>query len=217
MGCHIMDMPYWALGLTSPDSVEAKQEGGTAIAGPLWSTITYRFPTSVFNSPIKFVWYDGVTSKEGVYQHTPPEELWKADFPTADHVFRRFDLLLAGEKGRMFFCRSRQDWIYKPESLTSGFTEPPKSLPRVPGGANDGKGEDTGGPYVEWLQAIRSGVPALSNFAASGPFSETVLLGNVALRLGKRVQWDARKLAVTNAPEAAPLIRRAYRKGWDVA
>jgi predicted dehydrogenase len=231
MGCHIMDMPYWALGLTAPESVEAVQEGGTPIAGPLWSTITYRFPTSYFKAPVQIVWYDGVTSKEGVYQHTPPEELWKADFPTADHVFRRFDLILVGEKGRMFFSRSRQDWVYKPESLTAGFIEPPKTIPRVPGeppkveaAAQNGTDETpsgvadiSGGPYVEWLNAIRSGTPALSNFAASGPFSETVLLGNLALRLGKRVEWDAKNLKAKNAPEAAAIIRRPYRKGWELA
>ena len=217
MGCHIMDMPYWALGLTSPTTVEAKHDDGTAVAAPNWSTVTYQFPTSVFNAPVKFVWYDGVSSKEGVYQHTPPEELWKADFPTADHVFRRFDMVLVGEKGRMFFGRSRQDWVYKPETLTNGFTEPPKTLPRVPGGLRDGKGEDTGGPYVEWLDAIRTGTPALSNFAASGPFSETVLLGNLALRVGKKIQWDGKTMTAKNAPEAAAIVRRKYRKGWEMA
>ncbi len=233
MGCHIMDMPYWALGLTAPDWVETKQEGGTEIAAPRWSTVNYHFPTSYFGAPVKFVWYDGVKSKEGVYQHTPPEELWKADFPTADHVFRRFDMLLVGEKGRMFFGRSRQDWVFKPESLANGFTEPPKTIPRVAGGQNvvtedadakDGKASGSGanadegrGPYVEWLNAIKSGTPALSNFAASGPFSETVLLGNLALRVGKRIQWDAKNLKATNAPEAAAIVRRAYRKGWEMA
>jgi predicted dehydrogenase len=217
MGCHIMDMPYWALGLTSPTSVEAWQEGGTAIAAPHRSTVTYQFPTSVLGAPVKFVWYDGVVAKEGVYLNAPPVSLWKDDFPTADHVFRRFDLVLVGEKGRMFFGRSRQDWVFKPESLTSEFTQPPKTIARVPGGTQDGKGEDGGGPYVEWLDAIKTGTPALSNFTASGPFSETVLLGNLALRLGKKVEWDAKNLAAKNAPEAAPLIRRAYRKGWELA
>lgn len=217
MGCHIMDMPYWALGLTAPTSVEAKQEGGTAIAGPNWSTVTYQFPTSVFGQPVKFVWYDGVTGKEGVYQHTPPEDLWKADFPTADHVFRRFDLVLVGDKGRMFFSRARQDWVYKPESLITGFTDPAKTIPRVRGGPVDENGAEMGGPYVEWLTAIKTGTPALSNFAQSGPFSETVLLGNLAVRLGKRIEWDAKNLRAKNAPEAAAIVRRPYRKGWEMA
>ncbi len=217
MGCHIMDMPYWALGLTSPTRVEAKQGGGTDIAGPLWSTVTYHFPTGHFGAPVKFVWYDGVSSKDGVYKHTPPDELWKADFPTADHCFRRFDLILVGEKGRMFFGRGRQDWIFKPESLTTGFTEPPKTIPRVSGGTRDGKSDDSGGPYVEWLTAIKTGTPALSNLASSGPFSETVLLGNLAVRLGKPLAWDGKNLKATNAPEADAIIRRAYRKGWEMA
>jgi len=217
MGCHIMDMPYWALGLTAPTSVEAKQEGATAIAGPLWSTITYQFPTSVLGAPVKFVWYDGVTSKEGVYQHTPPGGLWKDDFPTADHVFRRFDLVLVGEKGRMFFGRSRQDWVFKPDSIATGFTAPPKTLARVPGGTLEGKGEDGGGPYVEWLNAIKTGQPALSNFASSGPFSETVLLGNLAIRVGKRIEWNGKTMTAKNAPEAAAMVRRPYRKGWELA
>jgi predicted dehydrogenase len=219
MGCHIMDMPYWALGLTSPTSVDVWHEGGSAVAAPHRSTVTYQFPTSIFNAPIKFAWYDGVVAKDGKYLHQPPEELWKGDFPTADHVFRRFDLVVVGEKGRMFFGRTRQDWVYKPETLVQGFTEPARTVPRVPMKTPPTKagGEDTGGPYAEWIDAIRTGTPALSNFAQSGPFSETVLLGNVALRLGRRIEWDAKNLRVTNAPEAAPLVRRAYRKGWELA
>ncbi len=217
MGCHIMDMPYWALGLTSPTTVDSWHEGGTAIAAPHRSTITYQFPTSILGGPVEFLWYDGVVAKEGVYLNAPPEALWKGDFPTADHVFRRFDLMLVGEKGRMFFGRSRQDWVFKPDALGTDFPAPPKTLARVPGGTQDGKGEDGGGPYVEWLSAIKTGTPALSNFASSGPFSETVLLGNLALRLGKRVEWDAKKMVAKNAPAAAPLIRRAYRKGWELA
>ena len=217
MGCHIMDMPYWALGLTSPTTVDAWQEGGTAIAAPHRSTITYQFPTSVLGGPVKFCWYDGVVAKDGAYLHQPPVDLWQGDFPTADHVFRRFDLMLVGEKGKMYFGRSRQDWVFKPETLTNAFTQPPKTLPRVPGGSGDGKGEDSGGPYVEWLTAIKTGKPALSNFTQSGPFSETVLLGNLALRVGKKIQWDGKKLVAKNAPEAAAIIRRPYRQGWDMA
>jgi len=218
MGCHIMDMPYWALGLTSPEWVEAKHSDGTAISPPTASTVTYQFPTSILGGAVKFVWYDGVTSKEGNYLNAPPEELWKADFPTADHVFRRFDLMLVGEKGRMFFGRTRQDWVFKSESLTADFVEPPKTIPRVPRLTPDEpSAEDSGGPYLEWLNAIKTGTPALSNFASSGPFSETVLLGNLALRLNKRVQWDAKNLKAKNAPEAAAMVRRAYRKGWELA
>jgi len=217
MGCHIMDMPYWALGLTAPSTVEAKHEDGTAISAPTSSIVTYQFPTNLLGGPVRFVWYDGIAAKEGTYRNPPPEELWKQDFPSADHVFRRFDLMMVGEKGRMYFGRTRQDWVFKPDDVAGDVSSVPKTLPRVPGGLGDGKGEDTGGAYAEWLTAIKTGTPALSNFAVAGPFSETVLLGNVALRLNKRLDWDAKKLSVTNAPEAAGLIRRAYRRGWELS
>jgi hypothetical protein len=119
----------------------------------------------------------------------------------------------------MFFGRTRVDWVFKPETITTDFTEPPKTIPRVPGGADDptDEGGGGGGPYLEWLNAIKTGQPALSNFAASGPFSETVLLGNLALRAGKRIEWDGPNLRAKNAPEAASIIRRPYRKGWELA
>ncbi|MBP7141439.1 MAG: Gfo/Idh/MocA family oxidoreductase [Opitutaceae bacterium] len=217
MGCHIMDMPYWALGLTAPESVDVWQQGGTEISAPIRSTVTFRFSNSHFGIPVNFAWYDGVSIKDGAYLHTPPEEIWKGDFPTVDHVVRRFDLVLIGEKGKMYFERKRQDWVFKPETLNANFRQPKTWIPRVPGGVRDGKGEDTGGAYFEWLEAIRTGKPALSNFASAGPLSETVLLGNLALRLGRRIEWNAKAMTVKNAPEAASIVRRAYRKGWEIA
>jgi hypothetical protein len=69
---------------------------------------------------------------------------------------------------------------------------------------------------VEWIEACKGGPAALSNFANAGPFTETVLLGNLAIRLGKKIQWDGPNMKATNAPEADPLIHREYRKGWEL-
>ena len=72
------------------------------------------------------------------------------------------------------------------------------------------------GHYKEWLDAIRGGKPARSNFSDySGPLTELVLLGNLAIRCGKKVVWDAVNLKAVGCPEADAYIRRAYRKGWD--
>jgi hypothetical protein len=68
----------------------------------------------------------------------------------------------------------------------------------------------------EWIDGIKAGGDPLSGFAYSGPFTETVLLGNLAVRLGKKLDWDGAALKATNAPEADALIRREYRKGWEV-
>ena len=80
----------------------------------------------------------------------------------------------------------------------------PKTIRRVPD-------ED-----VEWVGACKGGPKALSSFDYSGPFTEIVLLGNLAVRLGKKIEWDAGALKATNAPEADELIRRKYRRGWSL-
>jgi hypothetical protein len=80
----------------------------------------------------------------------------------------------------------------------------PRTIRRVPN-------ED-----AEWIEACKGGPKALSSFDYSGPLTEMVLLGNLAVRLGKPIQWDAQSLKATNAPEADQLIRRSYRKGWEL-
>jgi predicted dehydrogenase len=205
MACHIMDMPFWALNLASPTRVLARQEGNTDISGPNASVIDYRFPGNEYTTDeLQFIWYDGFNTPY-TGKMRPPDELWKNDFPTANHVFRRFDMILEGEKGKMYFGRNREDWVIKPEGTLDGFKEPEKTLPRAPKG-----------PYQEFLDAIRNDGVALSHFAHSGPFTETVLLGNLAVRLGKEIKWDAKNLKVKGVPEADALIRRAYRKGWEI-
>ena len=68
----------------------------------------------------------------------------------------------------------------------------------------------------EWIEAAKGGKPAGANFETSGPITEAVLLGNVALRTGKRLAWDPASLKVPNVPEAAALIAPPYREGWSL-
>ena len=205
MGCHIMDMPYWALDLGSPDSVEADEEGGTEQSGPKAATVTYRFPARGEKPPVKFMWYDGKRMPED-------KVIWEAMPEGADperlHLYasRRYDMVLIGTRGKFFFKRTSTDWLITPEAVAKDFTMPERTIPRAPG--ND--------PYREWMEAIKGGLAALSNFSSSGPFSETVLLGNLAVRLGKRLEWDGAAMKVKNAAEADGLIRRVYRKGWEL-
>ncbi len=86
------------------------------------------------------------------------------------------------------------------------YKRPPKTIPRVPGNS----------PHQDWIRACKGGPAACSNFDISGPFTEWVLLGNVAIRLGKKLQWDSQHLRVANAPEAEALIKGSYRAGWEV-
>jgi predicted dehydrogenase len=240
MACHIMDMPYWALGLGAPTSVEAEAGGATKETGPNWSTITYQFaardsvggkefgvhagPKAAVAQPaVKFVWYDG---KKDDKQNAPYELLARATeearknevalpAPTTKNnkkqkaagaidAPQRWDLLMVGDAGIMLFNRNSTNWIVNPSSRIAEFASTPQTIRRV---AN----ED-----IEFIQACQGGPKALSGFEYSGPFTETVLLGTLAQRLGKKLQWSADTLKVTNAPEADPLIRREYRQGWNL-
>jgi predicted dehydrogenase len=237
MACHIMDMAYWALDLGAPLSVVAESGGPVAETGPDWSTITYQFasraavgggalggavgPRAAVEQPaVKFVWYDG---KRDGRQNAPYELLKRATREAAQNESAatadgsknakkkpapaidepsRWDLVLVGDAGTMAFRRSATDWIIAPGERAERFRDVPQTVRRV---AN----ED-----AEWIEACRGGPKPLSSFDYAGPFTEMVLLGNLAVRLGKKIEWDAAALKARNAPEADELIRREYRPGW---
>ena len=196
MGCHIMDMPYWSLDLKYPKRVSATSKGNTPVAGPTAATVTYEFPAGKYNHDLKFVWYE---------RDTRPPRSVVADLkmPTND-ILKKYDLVMIGDKGKFFFHRARLDWVITPEQTAKEFQAPEKTIPRV---AN----ED-----VEWINACKGGPAALSNFSLSGPFTEVVLLGNLAIRLGGSIEWDGPKMKAKNRPEAAALVKRPYRKGWEL-
>jgi hypothetical protein len=73
------------------------------------------------------------------------------------------------------------------------------------------------GHHKEFVEAVKNGGPTTCNFDYSGALAEAVLLGNVSYRIdGKELQWDAKNLKATNAPEADQYIQREYRKGWTL-
>lgn len=134
----------------------------------------------------------------------PPDDVLAGAGLPGEEIARKFDLVMIGQKGKLFFQRGRTEWQTAPASILEDFKEPPVTIPRVPN-------ED-----VEWITACKGGPPALSNFEYAGLFTEMVLLGNLAIRLGKKIEWDGPGMKAVNAPEADPLIRRPYRKGWEL-
>ena len=196
MGCHIMDMPYWALDLKYPTSVKAESTANTAVSGPTAAKVTYRFEAGKYSEALKFVWYDG--------DNMPAKKVIAECGLSKEEVAKKFDLVMIGEKGKMFFKRSTTDWVITPESVAADFKAPAPTIPRV-------KSED-----AEWLTACQGGPAALSNFSRSGPFTEVVLLGNLAIRTGQELKWDGPAMKATNCAEADQYIRRPYRKGWEL-
>jgi predicted dehydrogenase len=195
MGCHIINMPFWALELKYPTTIEAQAEGNTPESGPTAATITYVFPAGRYSDELQYKWYDG--------GRMPPAEVF-ADANLTAAAAKKFDLVMIGEKGKFFFERNKLDWLVWPATLLEDFTQPPVSLPR------------SRSHHGEWIDACKGGPPTLSNFGYASLLTETVLLGNLALRRGKKIQWDAANMKVVGMPEADQYIRREYRKGWQL-
>ena len=90
MGCHIMDMPFWALDLKYPTAVEARQSGNSVESGPNKSVVTYTFPEGQYNHKMPYVWYDG--------GHMPEQSVFDGTIVNSENA-KKFDLILIGEKG----------------------------------------------------------------------------------------------------------------------
>jgi predicted dehydrogenase len=186
MACHHMDLPFWALGLRYPTTVEAEGPPVHPETCPLGLAVKYEFPARGEEPPVTLTWYDG---------ERIPREIHGIRTGGGGNLF-------VGEKGML-----RADYgsrrLY-PEADFAGFEPPPESIP------------NSIGHHAEWVQACKTGSKTTCNFDYSGGLTEAVLLGNVAYRVGKKIEWDPKKLAAPNCPEADAFIRRDYREGWTL-
>ncbi len=194
MGCHVYDMPYWALKLGAPSSVIAEQEGMTKESPPKSSRVTYEFPRRGNLDPARFVWYDG--------GRKPDAELVKGKKLPGNGV------ILVGSKDTLFVPSYWGKGEFLSGAKYEDFASVPETLPK--------SDYFDRGHYEEWITACKGGAKAYSNFDSSGPLTEMILLGNIALRSDHKLEWDARKLKITNDKEANRLVSKKYRKGWDV-
>lgn len=188
-GCHFMDLPYWALNLTSPTRIAATgkktYEGDNTV--PDIMQVDYQFPAGKDRPAVHLTWYHGVNGPS-------------LDGKTTYAGFNS-GVLFIGTKGQLLADYGKLRLL--PESFARDFTAPPKTIPR------------SIGHHKEWTEAIKSGGPTTCNFAYSGLLAEAVLLGNVSYRAGKEIDWNAEKGATT-VPEAQPYLGRDYRKGWEL-
>jgi predicted dehydrogenase len=197
IGCHSFDPVFRALKLGPTLSVEASSTRVNAETYPLASTVTYQFPARGDLPPVKLVWYDG-----GL-RPPRPEELEDGRKMGATGA------LLIGDTGKIL--SQQREWRLIPESKMKAYGKPPQKLER------------SIGHYKEWAEACKGGKPGGSNFDWAGPLAETVLLGNVALRLqmreeltSKKLLWDSAALKFTNSETANSFLRRDYRAGWSL-
>ena len=195
IGCHTMDATFYALDLGAPTSVQAETSPFTNETYPDWSIITYEFPARGSMPPFKMVWYDG-----GKLPERPKELEANREFQT------KRGYLLVGDKATIYNPNEKCEGPrIIPESKMKVLTKklPPKTIPRVEGGD----------PHQEWVRACKGGPKPGSNFDYSGPLSEAVLLGNIAIRAkGKKILWDAKKMKVANMPRLNRYIDPPHRE-----
>jgi predicted dehydrogenase len=193
MGCHTLNMPFQALDLRDPISVQSETAPNNGDSFPSWSITTFHFAANSFRGPIKLVWYDGNKQPSMDILGDAIDEDWKLNSSGS---------LLIGDKGK----------IYVPGDYGSGG--------RVVRGVEIGevKYEESPGHFQELVRAIKEGKPAMSNIPNyAGPLTEMVLAGNLGVRAGgKKVEWDGKAMKSKNCPELDAYIRPTYRKGYDM-
>jgi predicted dehydrogenase len=192
MGCHVLDPVFRALKLGHPTSVSAECTAFNRDSYPTASTIYYEFPARGDMPPVKLTWYDG-----GRLPPRPEELEAGRRMPESGTIF-------VGDKGKIISDEYSGAPRIIPESKMKAYKVPPKTLPRSIGHHN------------EWVEACKGGKQPGSNFEFASLMTQVVLLGNVALRAGKKLSWDGANMKVTNVPEANEYLHRPYRDGWTL-
>jgi predicted dehydrogenase len=188
LGSHWNDLPFWALKLESPLTVEAFGPPVHPEIAPASMSAIYEFGPRGDQPAVKLTWHQGVNKPE----------IWK----TKGIPQWNDGIVFIGDKGMLL--TNYQKFVLLPEKDFADVKLPEPSLPRATS------------HYAEWITACKGGKPCLADFQYSGWLTETNHLGNVAYRVGKKLTWDAAKMRATNASDADKFIRREYRKGWEL-
>ena len=130
--------------------------------------------------------------------HTVP--LWVPPVFSENDVPKWAWGVFVGSEGMLLVNYDRHQLL--PEKKFKGFQRPEPSIP------------SSVGHHQEWINACKTGSPTTCNFDYSGSVTEAMLLGNIAFRTGKTLEWDAKNMKVANCDEANALLRREYREGW---
>jgi hypothetical protein len=186
LGSHWNDLAFWALKLTTPQTIEALGAPAHPEIAPASMSATYQYGPRGDMPAVKLSWYQG--------DHKP--EIWKnGGIPKWSS-----GCLFVGEKGMILSDYDKH--LLLPEKDFKEVALPPQTIPK------------SLGHHAEWINACKTGAPTTCNFEYSGQLTEANHLANVAYRLGKKIEWDAGNLKCSNAPEADRIIHREYRKGW---
>jgi len=188
LGSHWNDLPFWALKLQAPLTVEASGPPPHEEIAPASMQATYEYGPRGELPAVKVTWYQG-TEK--------PQILKDGGIPKWDS-----GVLFIGDKGMLLSDYGKH--VLLPEKDYQDFKRPERSIaPSL-------------GQHQEWINAAKTDLQTMSNFEYSGWLTEANHLGNVAYRAGKKLEWDPENLKATNCPEADKFILREYREGWKL-
>jgi hypothetical protein len=242
MACHTVNLPFRALNLGYPTEIEAMPLSQmNKESYPIGSKIRFQFPerkTSISvaqphlfhhhrkieQGALTLWWYDGgkadPAAKDGHdFSNKPPIEA------TADIIALRGEVpnsgcLLIGDNGSVFspddygtsfFVKLKDDQKYIHYLKHPAMAQFAERIPRNTHGKDNNLSHT-----LEWLTAVKENKPedCYSRFEIASRLTEIMLLGCVALRAGKKIEWDGPKMVARNCPEAAPFIKRENRSGW---
>jgi predicted dehydrogenase len=189
LGSHWNDLPFWALNLDAPLAVEAFGPEPHPEIAPATMSAVYEYGPRDGRPGLKLYWHQGAT-KPDVWKNDPVIGQWQSG------------VLFIGDKGMLLSDYNKH--LLLPESTFKDFQRPKPFI------------ADSPGQHLEWLNAIKNGTPTGSPFSYAGPLSEANHLGNVAFRAGRRIEWDAKAMRITNDEAANRFIRREPRAGWSL-
>ncbi|MGZ5543519.1 MAG: Gfo/Idh/MocA family protein [Limisphaerales bacterium] len=188
LGSHWNDLAFWALNLDAPLTIESHGPPPHPEIAPASMHAIYEYGARGAMPPVKLTWHQGEDKPE----------IWKnKGIPQWDS-----GCLFIGSKGMLLSDYSRH--VLLPEKDFAGFQPPPQTIPHSPG------------HHEEWIACCKNGQRCSANFEYAGLLTEANHLGNVAYRTGKKIEWDAKHMRVTNTKDAERFIHREYRKGWKL-
>jgi hypothetical protein len=193
MGCHLLNLATLAMDVRDPVRVVAEGVGQTDESGPTESHVVWDFPERPGQPAFKFHWYDG--------GRKPSPDF----FPGREYEGN--GILMVGSEDTLL-TNYNGGGVFKSGRTYEDFKEVPEMFGKCP--------EWEQCHYDEWFAACHGGPAALSNFDKAGPVTEVVLLGQVALRAGTPLEWDARRMRVKNNKDANQFLKTRYRRGWRI-
>lgn len=188
MACHHMDLPFWALNLGRPKTIEAEGPTPDPESTPPWLIVRYAFPQADGKPDLPLTWYNG--------DKRPPQ------FAEGKLTEWGNGTLFVGSKGMLL--AGYDSYKLFPEEEFKGYTPPAPSIP------------ESIGHHAEWIEACKGRGTTTCTFDYSGPLAEAVLLGCVAYRSQAKIDWDYKHLKARGCAEADHYLRKRYRKGWKL-